>query len=553
MLRFNLVILFLAFSSSLTLGQKKADEAFLQVLIKKENGEWDAAWDENEIVLENFPKYKPALWFPVEYMYYFSRHKDAIDYCDIFIDACKKKDIEEIQKALWFKGYSKEQLEDYNGALEDYKLGVSLGEHIGIESDIGSLYCTMGEFEKSREVLYRVIDKNMFHSDTWQELAYLYFKIEQPDSALFAIDKAINYSTDQADYYSDKADIYYLSKYDQTTEFDYEMLYNSARAITISNGESSSMEDLFNFVAQRNYNKALMIIGEEIDNSDLILWKEIRAELYDNHGKHLRSRNEYTRLLANPEAGNESYYTYCRGQQNSRLGFYKSALEDFETAAATYPDYAGTYGEIGNVHRLMGKYDIAINDFTTALELEPENDWYLYMRGWCKEYEGDNKGALSDYNEAIGIDSLYTFTYLNRGRLHKKAFNDTISANADFRKILEIDTSAESTNANKMYAYMHLGQTKKSLDLLDYILKNDKSADVHYDVCCLYSALGMKNKAIEQLEIALEEGWRGLTHAINDDDLDPIRNEPGYIEVVEKWQGIIADENRQEKLDRMDD
>ena len=56
MLRFCTIIFVLAISSSISLGQKKADEAYLQVLAKQLEGEWDEAFDLNEKTLEKYPK-----------------------------------------------------------------------------------------------------------------------------------------------------------------------------------------------------------------------------------------------------------------------------------------------------------------------------------------------------------------------------------------------------------------------------------------------------------------------------------------------------------------
>ena len=100
---------------------------------------------------------------------------------------------------------------------------------------------------------------------------------------------------------------------------------------------------------------------------------------------------------------------------------------------------------------------------------------------------------------------------------------------------------------------MHLGMTGKSLDFVDYILEKEKGAETHYDASCIYSALGMKNEAIENLEIAFNEGWRALTQALNNDDLEPLKDDSDFIEFIERSQAIYEKELHQEKLKRLDD
>ena len=201
----------------------------------------------------------------------------------------------------------------------------------------------------------------------------------------------------------------------------------------------------------------------------------------------------------------------------------------------------------------MGKFDLAIKDYSDALELEPENDWYLMKRGECKVHAEDYDGALKDYNESVELDSNYTTNRLLRGRLYENFYHDTAKANADFRKILEIDTLEKSTDLSKAFAYMHLGMNDKCLELVDYILEKDKGAEIHYDASCIYTALGMKDETLENLEIAFNEGWRGLTHALNNDDLDLLKNDPAFIDFIERSQAIYEKELHQEKLNRLDD
>lgn len=554
MLRFCTIIFVLAISSSISLGQKKADEAYLQVLAKQLEGEWDEAFDLNEKTLKKYPKHLSSLWFRVEYMYNFGRFNDAIPMCDQFLKYVKKKDTENLQKGYWYKGYSMEQLEDYEGALKVYNLGTRYGTHHGLSVSKGRVYRLQNDSINARKELYGVIDQDMFNTDAWQQLAYFYYYISDIDSALYAIDKAIKYDDDYATYYADKADLYYYGLWEDTIpDYDYEILYNSARAITLSGGQSEGMDNMFKFVAKRNYNSALKIIGEELDASDLFHWKDLRAHVFKSHGKHLRARNEYTRLIAEDTETNPMYYTYYRGEENKELGFYKYALEDFETVTAAHPDIAGGFAQLGDIHFLMGKFDLAIKDYSDALELEPENDWYLMKRGECKVHAEDYDGALKDYNESIELDSNYTTNRLLRGRLYKNFYHDTAKANADFRKILEIDTLEKSTDLSKAFAYMHLGMTDKCLELVDYMLEKDKGADIHYDASCIYSALGMKDETLENLEIAFNEGWRGLTHALNNDDLDQLKNDPAFIDFIERSQAIYEKELHQEKLNRLDD
>ena len=53
-----------------------------------------------------------------------------------------------------------------------------------------------------------------------------------------------------------------------------------------------------------------------------------------------------------------------------------------------------------------------------------------------------------------------------------------------------------------------------------------------YNVACLHSRLGEKEKSIEYLTKAFENGYTNYDWLNRDPDLDSIRNEPAFIELM---------------------
>jgi Flp pilus assembly protein TadD len=52
-----------------------------------------------------------------------------------------------------------------------------------------------------------------------------------------------------------------------------------------------------------------------------------------------------------------------------------------------------------------GDYNIAIDAFTKAIELDPTDGGIYHNRGYAREKMGDKQGATNDYNQAsiLGI------------------------------------------------------------------------------------------------------------------------------------------------------
>ncbi|WP_163460233.1 tetratricopeptide repeat protein, partial [Escherichia coli] len=57
----------------------------------------------------------------------------------------------------------------------------------------------------------------------------------------------------------------------------------------------------------------------------------------------------------------------------------------------------------------------AIEDYTKAIELNPNNANIYYNRGVEKEKLKDFQGALADYNKALVLNPRNTAVYFNRG------------------------------------------------------------------------------------------------------------------------------------------
>jgi len=72
---------------------------------------------------------------------------------------------------------------------------------------------------------------------------------------------------------------------------------------------------------------------------------------------------------------------------------------------------------------------------------------------------------------------------------------------------------------------------------------------VHYNLGCSYSLLRRADEAFRALQAAIELGYGDLRHMEGDDDLDNIRTDPRYAELIARVQtaghfpgGVAADE-----------
>ena len=96
------------------------------------------------------------------------------------------------------------------------------------------------------------------------------------------------------------------------------------------------------------------------------------------------------------------------------------------------------------------QFDLAIADFTRAIELDPRDARIYAIRGLAYENKGAYDLAIADYTRAIDIDPKYAAGYSGRASVYasKQQYDRAI---ADFTRAVELDP-------NDAYAYDGRGE-----------------------------------------------------------------------------------------------
>lgn len=99
----------------------------------------------------------------------------------------------------------------------------------------------------------------------------------------------------------------------------------------------------------------------------------------------------------------------------------------------------------------------AIEEYSKAIEIDPQYGKAYYDRGTAKAALEDFRGAIMDFNKAIEIDAENLDAYVNRGN-SKAMLNDLRGAIFDFSKAIEIDPKDAFAYNNRGLAKLRLGQ-----------------------------------------------------------------------------------------------
>ena len=83
---------------------------------------------------------------------------------------------------------------------------------------------------------------------------------------------------------------------------------------------------------------------------------------------------------------------------------YTAAFADFETALALDPEVSAAYVNRGNSYFSTQRIDLAIEDYTTALQMNPRDPYIAYYnRGLANEANRDANLAFADFVRVIEL------------------------------------------------------------------------------------------------------------------------------------------------------
>lgn len=156
--------------------------------------------------------------------------------------------------------------------------------------------------------------------------------------------------------------------------------------------------------------------------------------------------------------------------------FRKSEVIPLETSEPYFteivrinPQSARCYVSRAIVRKFLGKHDEAIEDYSTAIRLDPTRASHYYNRGLLWHYSKRNQeAALKDYNESIRLGPLVALRFLARAEL-LRVKDDFGAALADYDKAIRLDPSLAS-------AFNGRGLTWKSKGNLDAAIRDYEEA-----------------------------------------------------------------------------
>ena len=158
----------------------------------------------------------------------------------------------------------------------------------------------------------------------------------------------------------------------------------------------------------------------------------------------------------------------------------------------------------GNVLMMIGQIDVAIEAYSHAITLNPDNADAYHNRGVAYHAKGDSDRAIEDYTKVIKRNSNYAIAYSNRG--------DAYRNKGDYDRAIEDCNMAIGLNPDYAEAYYNRGIAYEEKGDLDRAITNyTKAIDLNPNYANAYNNRGVVYDKKGDSDRAIED----YTKAIN--------------------------------------
>jgi tetratricopeptide (TPR) repeat protein len=133
---------------------------------------------------------------------------------------------------------------------------------------------------------------------------------------------------------------------------------------------------------------------------------------------------------------------------------------------------------------------LALADFETAVEFNPQRWKAIHNRGVSYALAGRYEDAIRDFSRVIELEPNYPNVWFNRGQIHYElgAFQEAVD---DYNRMLQLSPQDAGAITNRAHARFELGQYREALqDYSRAVQLNPNSARALADRGDAYRALG---------------------------------------------------------------
>jgi serine/threonine protein kinase/Tfp pilus assembly protein PilF len=229
---------------------------------------------------------------------------------------------------------------------------------------------------------------------------------------------------------------------------------------------------------------------------------------------------------------------------------WRGAEADFRRALELNPKYATAHQWYASYLTQMGKYDLARREIEQAQALDPLSPIISANSGLYLYYAHKHDEAIEQYRKTLEINPAFDIAhyYLGLAYLQKKEYDKSI---AEFKLVMKSAGAAAETGRDELdgedleavaalaFAYALSGRRAEAESLLGKMIELSKRRYVSpLYLATVYTGLGDKDRAIEQLYKAYDNRHPGLVLIRVEPLFDSLRDDQRFNELLRRFEPI---------------
>lgn len=402
----------------------------------------------------------------------------------------------------------------------------------------GQLYFDKGDFANSNKDFERAIEVEPGNASSYAFLGRNMTAQGEYDRAIELFNTAERMAPDYVSTYSFRADSWLGKKnYDKATD-------DLIKALDLSLDAKAyfTVLDLQGESAKLMESKLRAYCNLKPKETK---WPWILANFKERRGDYVAAINYYEKANAiNPSAS----YLISICDSYTSLGHYDDALTNLTRAIAMEPDDPNHLMKKADLFIDMENYAEAMAIYNSLVEDYPDASTIYNSRALLNLIQGNYQNAIDDYTTVIVSDPNANYHRSMRARAY--LFNgEKDLAESDLRYILDSEADTDA-NALRAFSYALLGYKEKTLSEIAKLdsLTTDTN-ESYYNIACLFSIIGEKEKALEYLRKNIARGERNYGQISHDVDFRPLKEDARFIELIDSLRPDESDALKNEILD----
>jgi len=213
------------------------------------------------------------------------------------------------------------------------------------------------------------------------------------------------------------------------------------------------------------------------------------------------AERHYRRAIElNPSLGNSGHHGYAL--LLSAAGRHDEAIAMIKRAEVLDPLTLPLKDSVGLVYLMARRYDDAIEKFRSLLALDPASP----LLSWWHEGLGKAYGFKGQHEDAI----------------------------TEFQRAVDLSGGEPTSKAWLAWAFAVAGRTSEAKEILEELKEPSKQRPAAYDVAVVYTALGEKALAFEQLNEALEARVYWVSFLKVAPEFDSLHSDPRFQDLLRR-------------------